>query len=374
MTKRLLLAVLPLLVVCGLLEIVLRTTHLFGARLAWTEPDREIGWRFTPGREYWFQGENDHAITGRINSAGWRDHEHAREKPPRTWRVAVLGDSFVEAFQVELDSTFTSRLGRSLHAGAHIRGEVLNFGRSGMGPAEELIVLERDVIPRTPDVVVLVFTPHNDIADINPATATDAARPFFHLRGDSLLLDTSFNRGREARMREAVNSIKQHSALVSLAAKRYQEWKLARAWRHGVYGGTFSRADRMCTANPDSVDAANYALCKRLIARMASECSARGIRFVLTSVPLVYAGDAIDERRRTDATFDPGFFDRDLGVFSASEGLDFIPLTAGFEAEWARHRQPLHWQHWNYAGHRLVARLLGEALFQVRSGGERQRD
>lgn len=179
--RRILLALLPLLLVCGLLEVVLRSTHLFNARLSWTEPDREIGWRFTPGREYWFFAENDHAITGRINAMGWRDRERSVKKAPRTFRIAVLGDSYVEAFQVESERTCLAR------AESRLKGhrtpdydafEVMNFGRSGMSPAEELIVLERDVFPCEPDVVLVLFTPHNDIADVNRETAADACRPF----------------------------------------------------------------------------------------------------------------------------------------------------------------------------------------------------
>src|SRR6185369_15709040 len=133
-----------LVLVCGALELLLRTTHLFHARLSWTEPDREIGWRFTPGREYWFFGENDHAITGRINSTGWRDRERIIKRTPHTGRLAVLGDSYVEAFQVELDSTFAARIENSMR-GSPDGFEAMNFGRSGMSPAEESVVLARDV-------------------------------------------------------------------------------------------------------------------------------------------------------------------------------------------------------------------------------------
>ncbi len=47
----------------GALELLLRTTHLFGARISWSQPDPILGWRFTPGSHYWFNKENDHPIT-----------------------------------------------------------------------------------------------------------------------------------------------------------------------------------------------------------------------------------------------------------------------------------------------------------------------
>jgi hypothetical protein len=359
--KRVLLLVIPFVIVCGALEIVLRTTHLFHARLSWTQPDREIGWRFTPGREYWFFGENDHAITGRINAMGWRDRERTLEKPARTYRIAVLGDSYVEAFQVEEDSTFVARGERALKR-AHPPGyddvEVLNFGRSGMSPAEESIVLERDVIPCEPDEVLLLFTPHNDIADVNPATAADACRPFFRPASSGVLvIDTSFTERRDFRIREVINPFKQHSALISLVTERYNTWRLARAQRRASGANKLTREQQMCTAHPDSVFVANYALCKLLITDMAAKCKSRGTRFDLAAVPLVYEDGAVARCRDADSSFDPQFFDRDLGELAASSGFRFIPMTAAF-ARRSRGGVQLQWQHWNYLGHETAFRML----------------
>src|SRR5512138_2605921 len=47
----------------------------------------------------------------RVNAAGMRDVEHPIAKPPGVVRVAVLGDSFAEAAQVENEETFFRRLG-----------------------------------------------------------------------------------------------------------------------------------------------------------------------------------------------------------------------------------------------------------------------
>ena len=353
--RRLFLAVFSLLLVCCLVEVVLRTTHLFGARVAWTQPDREIGWRFTPGHAYWFFAEGDQPVTGRINSMGWRDREHPDTPAAGTERVAVLGDSYVEAFQVRSSATFVAIGDERLHPD----GEVMNFGRSGMSPTEELIVLERDVLPRKPDLVVLVFTPQNDIADVNPATAADLCRPFFRrVSGDSLALDLSFVHRRDFRIREAINPFKQHSALVSLVSERFNAWRFVhrRQAVEGVRGMT--REQRMCTAHPDPVFAGNYTLCKTLIVRMARACAARGVHFELASVPIAYQDELVARLRAEDATFDPEFFDRDLSELALANDFAFVALTQPFTERWRATRRPLHWQHWNYAGHRLVADLL----------------
>src|SRR5262245_23693535 len=69
----------------------------------------------------------------RINSQGLRDREHALAKPSGVYRIAVLGDSYAEAFQVEDDEAFWSvmspplaeRLGRTV--------EPINFAVGGFG-------------------------------------------------------------------------------------------------------------------------------------------------------------------------------------------------------------------------------------------------
>lgn len=82
----------------GILEIVLRTTHLFGATISCSEPDNLLGWRYTPGCNFWFCEENNHPVTVKFNNYSFRDKDWILEKPKNIYRIAILGDSFTEAF------------------------------------------------------------------------------------------------------------------------------------------------------------------------------------------------------------------------------------------------------------------------------------
>lgn len=355
----------PLCVALLGVEVLLRATHLFGARVAFTEPDPEIGFRFTPGRAYWFRGENDHAVTGRINALGWRDHARARQKPAGVRRVAVLGDSFVEALQVELDSTFVSIAERRLNAqAAPPRVEVMNFGRSGMTATEEYIVLLRDVLPCEPDAVVLLFTPNNDIADVSPATADNPMRPFPRVAPDgSISFDLAFAASRGYRVRARINPLKQRSALVSLCAERYN------LLRHGrspavppPAAGAVAGEQSLCTARPDPRLAAPYGLLKDVLAAMARRCGERGVEFWLMSVPAARSRREVATLQARDATFDPAFFERDLAALADTTGAGLVPLAGRFLAREGEGGEALFWAHFSYAGHRLVAEALVEAL------------
>lgn len=356
-----------------IIEIVLATTHLFGAHKSWTQPDALLGWSYTPGKMFWYDEENDHSVNEPINNHGWRDRDRELAKKPGTFRIAVLGDSFVEAFQVERDSTFAAILERDLNARLDRPVEVLNFGRSGMAQTEERLMLENVVPAYDPDLVIVVFLPINDIDDISPHTAGDVLRPFYRVSDDNALeLDTSFLHSPQYRIKEIINPLKQNSAFVSFVISRYQlirETRRAAALKHeearrhaGEAEEHVTGALSLCTATPDSVYAANYALCRRLIEEMAVDWKGR---MMLVCTDWVYRREDIRRWSGVDDTFDARFFERDLAKLSKQLGIRYVGLQTPFEDYNEGTGRALHWKHWNYEGHRLVADILADRLAPI---------
>src|SRR5208282_382009 len=108
--------------------------------------DAERGWGLNPGAHGRYTREGGADL--RINQDGFRGPDYARPKPAGVVRVAVLGDSYVEAMQVAEDQTFTAVIGRTLATSPALRGrrvEALNFGVDGYGTAQELLTLQRKV-------------------------------------------------------------------------------------------------------------------------------------------------------------------------------------------------------------------------------------
>ena len=99
------------------------------------------------------------------NSAGMRDHEHDLQKPPGVYRVLVLGDSFMEANQVEFEDAFVSVLEHRLREAVGRPIEVVNASVSGWGTDDELTYLMREGIKYRPDLVLVAMTLHNDVSD-----------------------------------------------------------------------------------------------------------------------------------------------------------------------------------------------------------------
>lgn len=147
------------------------------------------GWQGVEGRAY-----------VKINSDGLRDREHSKNKSLNTIRIAILGDSMAEALQVPVESTFSSVLERQLKSCNAFGGrdvEVINFGVSGYGTAQELLTLIHRASAYSPDVVVLEFFSGNDVRNNSRELEPMKLRPFFRLEQGGLVLDNSFLNDRE---------------------------------------------------------------------------------------------------------------------------------------------------------------------------------
>src|SRR5262245_53641337 len=199
----LLLSLLVVATVLGMLEVTVRTTHWLGARVSWSRPDESIGWRFLGNTDYWYDSrENDHPTIGRTNSWGWNDREWSPHKTAGTIRVAVLGDSYVEALQVEQVNNFLAITENLLNRDGGRRFELMNFGRSGFTQTEEWLVLKNEIVDFEPDLVVLFFYAPNDIADVDRRTTMDRLRPFpVTVRADDVVLDMGFRQQASFRLK-----------------------------------------------------------------------------------------------------------------------------------------------------------------------------
>lgn len=89
------------------------------------------------------------------------------DQPKSKPRVLVIGDSLVMAENVPDEATFVRQLGRALEEALGVTGiETVNAGRSGYGPDQALLLLERDGQTVAPDLVVFVLCAHNDFGDL----------------------------------------------------------------------------------------------------------------------------------------------------------------------------------------------------------------
>ena len=106
-----------------------------------------------PSNEFEYSG-----VTMRTNRWGMRDKDYAREKPPRTYRIALLGASHEMGNGVDNGQIFESLVEERIHlkdlgGGLYDRYELLNFSVTGYGPLQIAQVAGERLPPFGPDAV-----------------------------------------------------------------------------------------------------------------------------------------------------------------------------------------------------------------------------
>lgn len=364
--------------------------------------DGDLGAVLRPQAEGWFQREGEAFV--RINSAGLRDREHAIPKPNNVLRIAVLGDSFAEAMQVPMEDTFWAVLEREIRACTAVAGrepEVINFGVSGYGTAQELIMLRRRVWAYAPDFVLLMITPGNDIRNNSRALEKDERRPYFVVKDGQLVEDTSFRnrfgfRLRSSSLGQSVTQVRDSLRIFQLtieALRRMTEpnratYKPALLVDHQVDGTGRSGLqeveppwlqgevglDMETYAEPqESVWKEAWQVTEDLIKLMHTEVESRGKGFMAITVssgPQVgpdQAGRRTLERRLGVSDL---FYSENRIRALGDNRFEVLALAPLFQAYAEETRIFLHGfpssglglGHWNIAGHHLAGQLIAQKL------------
>jgi lysophospholipase L1-like esterase len=383
--------------------------------------DAERGWALQPNIEGWYRKEGEAYV--RINSDGLRDIEHTKAKPEGTLRIAVVGDSYAEALQVSLEETFWKilerRLQESCPACAGKRVEVVNFGVSGYGTAQELLTLQRHVRAYSPDIVLLAFTTSNDISDNSRLLKKTDDIPYFIYRDGQLVLDDSFRDSASYRLRVSPVGrlavwLRGSSRVVQLfhqAHAAFQTYMRSRKMKADVEAKAAREklSDAARPKPPDPFVAARYdaaqpaareravkteelgvdnavylesddpawneawRVTEKLVALMRDEAEGQGARFFVVTLsngiqvyPDAAARQAFMERLGVRDIFYP---DRRIAALGERERIKVFTLAPALQLYAERNRAFLHGfgrdtgnGHWNALGHRVAGELLAEQL------------
>lgn len=341
-------------------------------------PDEYTGSRLQPGWSGWFTKEGK-AFVG-INQAGFRDRDHILDKAANTFRVIVLGDSYVEAVQVPMNHAFWSVLENRMQQLPEFKNqnvEVISMGVSGWGTAQQLLALQRYGFAYEPDLVLLAFFHGNDIRNNSRQLEPEQVRPYFQLRNGDLVLDDSFlTDPLFLRAKSWWTEIK--VALINrsrlLQAAQETRGRIKYGWQR-TPATTEAGLDDQCYLAPTNKawDSA-WEVTEHLIQTMDEECQGRNIKFCLA---MVTDGKQVhpDATVRNDYCQSIGAVDLsypETRIVSLGQrcGFPVVVLAGRFRDHAEKTGAYLHGfantqmgtGHWNSEGHRLAGEILAVEL------------
>lgn len=364
--------------------------------------DPLLGWSLRPGARAWEMDEGQ--AWSVINSHGYRDRERSLAKPPGVFRVAVLGDSYTEARQVDMATVFTAlaeaELNR-LHCCQNRTVEVLNFGVGGFGTGQELLQLRERVWPFSPDLIVLQVFMGNDIFNNSRAlniSGTDIS-PYFLLKDGQLVLDESFRHG--SRYHPTYMALKNFGAdLVNGSVLLQAAFKLVRARaqqrelaRHSA-GAPAAPTDPTAPPRfyrrflafqpptlPSMVEA--WQVTEALIAEFGREVRRHGVPLLMIVMPSRHQihpdPQGLETYRQEYGIESLEYADERVAAVAAQNGFSVLPLSTPLREEAMRIGKYVggfkntapNDGHLNELGHRVVARELVRAICALVSAPER---
>lgn len=152
---------------------------------------------------------------GTFNSYGLRGPEYQKEKPVHTLRIALIGDSYIEGFQVFDRQHIRSLLEKNLTEKLQRPVEVLNFGRNGFG-LQDFYAYDRLYAQQFHPDITLYFIGNENITGMDGGVAL----PGIESTGDTINIKNTFTAGDHYKARLF---LMQRSSLVQMARNIYQQ-------------------------------------------------------------------------------------------------------------------------------------------------------
>jgi lysophospholipase L1-like esterase len=317
----------------------------------------------------------------RFNRRGYRGGDE--EPPPGTRRVAVYGDSFVEARLTDEEHTFSARVAAYLAEALKTPFTSVNAGVTGYGPDQELLRIQRELPELRPRLLVVVLYAGNDAGDLvrNGLFRPDGAR----LQPNDWEIDAATRRSLEmrrgwralaltravSRLREWVRQRPQpllptaSDPAAALAACRREMEARVRAPR-AVQDLHYDHYDADLSLDPSGASASHKrAFLRPLVAALRDTAAEAHVPLLLVIVP--HPTDATTTWPvQVDPARFPAYRRSALSdAWAAAAQAEGVPCVDLFPSFWAAAGESLYFPrdgHWNAAGQDRAARLAAERV------------
>ncbi len=341
--------------------------------------DGDRGWGLRAGAAGWQRDEGEGFV--RINRDGMRDIDHSIAKPPGTFRIAVIGDSFTEAQELPRMATFWSVMQDRLAACPALAGQIveaLDLGVDGYGTAQEIMTLDRFGWKYHPDAVVLAFFNGNDFRNNSVALEGDKCRPFYVERAGELVLGGPFEDSEAFRLNCAARFYSRYSRLLDLLGNSHRIIKSFRARHNPPPVGHEPGLSDSIFAPPRTDDWRKaWTVTEAMLLMLKRDTAEHGARFLVADIGSpIQVNPSRVATQRTEARLgvnDLFYADHRLAEFGRDNGIEVLDLAAPMQAYAQEHQVYFHGfsntrygsGHWNALGHQFGGRMIASAVCRM---------
>ncbi|XTZ12242.1 MAG: SGNH/GDSL hydrolase family protein [cyanobacterium endosymbiont of Rhopalodia inflata] len=367
----------------GVSEIGLRIARV--SYPSFYQVDEYRGHVLIPGVSGWWTQEGKAWV--KVNKDGLRDKYYTREKSKNTFRIAILGDSFAEAIQVNLEETFWSFIEQELRNCPSINNQIvesINFGVGDYGTAQELMTLKHQVKHYSPDMIILAIFTGNDIVNNSKVLSSDDRfSPFLIEREGKFFMDFSLKetktyQWRSSLTRKVIFSIINNSYLLQMINKARITFKNRHSFlvKETTNNDSFNIIKyldfmpELYLENEDEDWEKAWDITEELVRMIRQESKTIKAKFLavtLSNPAQVYPDkslrDKYFQKGRVADQFSP---DKRIKALGEQEKFDVLNLAPEFQYYADKNNQFLHGfentalgsGHWNQLGHKLAGELI----------------
>ena len=289
---------------------------------------------------------NEGFYLGETNHYGYLGPDYTSENKENAFRVALIGDSYVEAFHVFDRNSFRAISENELNQFLNRKVEVLNFGRSGFVLSDMYVYYKNFASEFHPDKI-LVFVHDDDFFQ----QSYQSLLPTVKMQGDNIKIEKDFIKGSPFKNYKKSQFLRENSVFLKIANNCYKIYK------DGLFDkiifGKLSRLFTLKNKKQGSLSSQGKApgnntteeiplLNKQIIRTFAQD---KKVYLVLADNPSAQVEQIIE-----------------------NSGIQTIRIFPALEELRKKGIDPNYWPatnkegHWNHAAHKVIGELLAEKL------------
>jgi hypothetical protein len=397
LAARIILAILSICITLFLLEVAVRflprpytsiegLPPLFSDQVNILTCGPPLGWTGIPN----FEGSvslPENTANLKFNAWGMHDSNHTPARSPNTYRILMLGDSYIHAVQVNEAQTAHQVLEDYLNQREQAKYEVISGGVTGWGTGQELLYYRQQGRDFQPDVVLLMLFIGNDFENNLPGYALTIDKincyaPYLAMCDGQLNPEplsyapgiSNLTNGCSAGQRmliKGLGTLYQYSRLY----QQIEPLIISQRPRQ-IFGKQYPNsfwALYIPTDRPEPALERAWQTTEGLIKQLRHEVEADGARFgvvFFTWSVIIDMSLLPPEQLTTILQENPAFANaqtdrpnRRLAQFLSTENIPFLDLTPLIRQHQAELNEPLHYVgdgHWTIEGNRFVAEVLAQ--------------